>query len=159
MNRNTLELENLIQGFILSCHIEGKSLRTIEWYHNFLNRFLSFLKAKGYPSAADKIDKNHVSAFILHLQQEARKAGLDEFHTHTMRHKFATDLLERGANIKQVQELLGHENLPIPSFEREQGKFFAYRFLLPDSEGNRWRRIAHLSKLRGSPLLAQLRLP
>jgi integrase len=28
-----------------------------------------------------------------------------------MRHKFATDLLEKGANIKVVQELLEHENL------------------------------------------------
>ena len=28
-----------------------------------------------------------------------------------MRRKFATDLLERGANIKQVRELLGHYNL------------------------------------------------
>lgn len=45
------------------------------------------------------------------IKQFARKAGLDDFHTHTMRHKFATDLLERGANIKVVQELLGHENL------------------------------------------------
>ena len=45
------------------------------------------------------------------VRQFARKAGLSDFHTHTMRHKFATDLLERGANIKVVQELLGHENL------------------------------------------------
>ena len=41
----------------------------------------------------------------------AKKARLDGFHTHTMRHKFATDLLEKGANIRAVQELLGHENL------------------------------------------------
>ena len=45
------------------------------------------------------------------IRQFAIKAELGDFHTHTMRHKFATDLLERGANIKQVQELLGHENL------------------------------------------------
>ena len=45
------------------------------------------------------------------IRQFAKKAGLDGFHTHTLRHKFATDLLERGANIKQIQELLGHENL------------------------------------------------
>ena len=41
----------------------------------------------------------------------AKKAGISGFHTHSMRHKFACDLLERGANLKQVQELLGHENL------------------------------------------------
>ena len=33
------------------------------------------------------------------------------FHTHTLRHKFATDLVEKGGNIRAVQELLGHENL------------------------------------------------
>jgi len=45
------------------------------------------------------------------IRKYAKKAGLDNFHTHTMRHKFATDLLEKGTNIKVVQELLGHENL------------------------------------------------
>lgn len=45
------------------------------------------------------------------IRRLAKKAGLGDFHTHTMRHKFATDLLEKGANIKVVQELLVHENL------------------------------------------------
>jgi hypothetical protein len=41
----------------------------------------------------------------------AKKAGLNKFTAHTLRHKFATDLLEKGANIRTVQHLLGHENL------------------------------------------------
>jgi integrase/recombinase XerD len=45
------------------------------------------------------------------IRRFAQKAGLDNFHTHTIRHKFATDLLNRGANIKHVQELLGHTRL------------------------------------------------
>ena len=45
------------------------------------------------------------------IKQFAKKAGLTDFHTHTLRHKYATDLLEAGVNIKVVQTLLGHENL------------------------------------------------
>lgn len=41
----------------------------------------------------------------------AQKAGLVDFHPHSFRHYFATQLLERGANIKAVQELLGHESI------------------------------------------------
>ncbi len=45
------------------------------------------------------------------IKQLAVRAGLNNLHTHTLRHKFATDVLESGTNIKVLQSLLGHENL------------------------------------------------
>ena len=69
---SVLDLQNLLQGFKLSCQTEGKSPKTIEWYTGFLNRFLQFLKDNGYPTEINKVDRTHIRAFILYLQQEAR---------------------------------------------------------------------------------------
>jgi site-specific recombinase XerD len=72
MKTSVLELENLVQGFKLSCQTEGKSPKTIEWYIAFIGRFLGFLKRNEMPTDLEEVQKVHIRAFIQYLQTEAK---------------------------------------------------------------------------------------
>jgi integrase/recombinase XerD len=84
-----------------------------------------FLNAKGGALT-------RAGAFLI-LRRLAAKAGLEpaRVHPHLLRHSFATHLLEGGADLRSVQEMLGHADLSTTelythiSDRRRRDKYYA----------------------------------
>lgn len=63
-----------------------------------------FLSARG--TAISRITVFH------YVRKYSEEAGIDkDISPHVFRHSFATHLLERGANIRVIQEMMGHEKI------------------------------------------------
>lgn len=62
-----------------------------------------FLNARG-----GRISRQSVHAICARY---GRLAGIEGLHPHTLRHSFATHMLEGGADLRIVQEILGHANI------------------------------------------------
>ncbi len=88
----------------------------VEWLRRYL---ASARPALLGPRASDRVFVNARGGMRLtrvgfwkKLKQYARQAGLSrDLSPHVLRHSFATHLLERGADLRSIQTLLGHADL------------------------------------------------
>ena len=118
LERGGVDLENRI----VRCIGKGDKERLVplgreatEAVRRYLSRGRPYLDRRHRPELflnAQGGALTRAGAFLI-LRRLAAKAGLEpeRVHPHLLRHSFATHLLEGGADLRSVQEMLGHADL------------------------------------------------
>ena len=104
---------------ILTCTGKGNKMRkvpvgksAVEWLKNYLlvrrgkgNIEINnlFVNSLGSP-----INRQTIFYFV---KEYAEKVGLEDVSPHTLRHSFATHLIQNSADVRSVQQMLGHADI------------------------------------------------
>jgi site-specific recombinase XerD len=109
----TLRIDGRKTGRPRQVAVPELTFRCVETYLMYRQNHLESL---GLPPASEPAlllnkDGARVTGFSLSraLQQLARHAGAENFTLHQFRHTCASDLLEKGVHLPEVQRLLGHQ--------------------------------------------------
>jgi integrase/recombinase XerD len=96
--------------FLFVYHAKGNHDRVVPLTKKLKQELSDYVKNNGL-LPADRlfpIGPNRVARII---REAAAKAGLTNITPHELRHFFATRLVEKGAEVRKVQELLGHADI------------------------------------------------
>ncbi len=114
------------QEAYIRCRGKGARERIVHLYPRAVNYLKRYVNAVRTPMLAGRADKSPQAAlFVNHrgerltrqwvwniLKTHAKRSGISQRITpHTLRHSFATHLLQNGASLRHVQELLGHSSI------------------------------------------------
>lgn len=123
LNRDQIDLERRefsVIGKGGRSRVVFLSSRAADWLSRYLSRrqdnysplFIRFAGKKPDPAAGDESFRLTPRSIQRLMEKYRKKAGLSiRITPHGMRHTFGTDLLRGGADLREVQELLGHKNV------------------------------------------------
>jgi site-specific recombinase XerD len=122
LDRDKIDLERREFGIIGKggkARVVFLSTRAVEWIKKYIVARRDhykplFIRHKGKidPSTPDEKMRLNVRSVQRMIKKYARKIKLPvDVTPHVIRHSFATDLLMAGADIRSVQEMLGHKNI------------------------------------------------
>lgn len=92
---------------------KGEHQRTIFLHDKIIEKLNEFkIPRKGLIFESNRGKKYSDESILKIVKNSAKKAGIKKRTTpHTLRHSFATHLLEAGCDIRNIQKLLGHASL------------------------------------------------